>query len=97
MASWALGASQNALTTRSAADFRRAFLMVLKMVQYQDAADMNTRVSSTIHETANSPGLATISDRRWSKPIWVRAEPLLPPAAAAMKISCSITLTFCYE
>src|SRR5690606_39733366 len=57
MASWAFGASQKALTTRSAADFRRMFLMALKMVQYQDAADIRTRVMSTIQETANSPGL----------------------------------------
>src|SRR5690606_34918328 len=43
--------------------------------------------------TANSPGLVVISWSRWSKPIWFRPA-ALPPAAAAMKSSCSMTLTF---
>ncbi|MOA49056.1 hypothetical protein D3C78_1718900 [compost metagenome] len=67
---------------------------MLMTVQYQDMADMTTRVSSTTQETAKSPGLVVISWIRCSKPICDRALDGLPPAAAAMKISCSMTLTF---
>ncbi|MNV01808.1 hypothetical protein D3C71_920260 [compost metagenome] len=63
-------------------------------VQYQDIADIATRVISTTQETAKSPGLEVISWIRCSKPICESALFALPPAAAAMKISCSMTLTF---
>src|SRR5688572_4544644 len=102
IASWAFGVSQNVRTTASARLATTVFLIALTIVYHHEPNDITTSMRKTTQETMKSPGAATISLKRWAKPIWDRASALLaaPPAAAGAaaaavrRMSCSIRVPF---